>query len=204
MQAPYCLRTLWLHHIFWLYLINGTIFRKKVAVHKMCALISLLQLLFQTFLILTKEQPDTVINVKTSSCKVTVTFVGCNKTWIFWTDFRKSRNIKFHQNPSSGSRVVSCDRRTDGHDEANICFSQFYEHVYKLAVMSNLAFSVSMDGENSLAEENASTVCETCCTKSYLEAQYLTACAYTWRLLHLIQQVTRSYDQARIKMDVTY
>jgi len=36
--------------------------------------------------------------------------------WIFWTDFRKSSNIKFHENPSSWSRVVPCgrtDRRTD-------------------------------------------------------------------------------------------
>ena len=38
-QAPYFLRPVWLHHIFRHYLINGTIFRKKVAEHKMCALI---------------------------------------------------------------------------------------------------------------------------------------------------------------------
>jgi hypothetical protein len=39
-----------------------------------------------------------------------------NKKWIFWTDFRKkkNKNIKFHQNPSSGSRVVCwrTDRQT--------------------------------------------------------------------------------------------
>jgi hypothetical protein len=41
--------------------------------------------------------------------------------------FGKSSNIKFHQNPSSGSRVAPCgrtDRRRDGHDEANNSFLQ--------------------------------------------------------------------------------
>jgi hypothetical protein len=42
---------------------------------------------------------------------------------------KKSSNTKFHQNPSSGRRVVPRGRkgRTDGHDEANSRFSQFYE-----------------------------------------------------------------------------
>jgi hypothetical protein len=38
--------------------------------------------------------------------------------------FEESLNIKFHQNPSSGSCVVLC-RQTDGHDEANSRFSKF-------------------------------------------------------------------------------
>jgi len=32
--------------------------------------------------------------------------------------FEKYSNIKFYENPSSGSRVVSCGR-TDRHDETN-------------------------------------------------------------------------------------
>jgi hypothetical protein len=39
-----------------------------------------------------------------------------NETWIFSTVFRKYSNIKFHENPFSGSRVVPCgqkDGRTD-------------------------------------------------------------------------------------------
>ena len=43
---------------------------------------------------------------------------------------RKVSNIKFHQNPSSGSRVFPCGR-TDGQDEANSRFSQFCECAYK-------------------------------------------------------------------------
>jgi len=35
-------------------------------------------------------------------------------------------NIKFRENPSSGSRVVPCGR-TDRHDETNSRFSQFWE-----------------------------------------------------------------------------
>ena len=37
-QLPYCLRPLWLHRIFWHYLINGTILCKK-SQHKICVLI---------------------------------------------------------------------------------------------------------------------------------------------------------------------
>jgi hypothetical protein len=58
-----------------------------------------------------------------------------NETRFFPTDFRKkSSNVKFHENPSSRSRVVPCGRagrRTDGHDEANSRFSQFCERAQK-------------------------------------------------------------------------
>jgi len=36
--------------------------------------------------------------------------------------FEKYSNIKFHENPSSGSPVVPCGQ-TDTHDEANNLFS---------------------------------------------------------------------------------
>ena len=39
---------------------------------------------------------------------------------------KKNLNTKFHQNPSSGSRVVPYGRM-DRHDEANSRFSQFCE-----------------------------------------------------------------------------
>jgi hypothetical protein len=39
--------------------------------------------------------------------------------------FGKVLNIKFHQNPSIGSRVVPCGQT--GHDEANNRFSEFSE-----------------------------------------------------------------------------
>jgi hypothetical protein len=74
-QAPYCLRPLWLHHIFRHYLINGTIFGETLLNTK-CVFLFSLQLLFETFLILRRIQRVIVINVKTSSCKVPVIIVG--------------------------------------------------------------------------------------------------------------------------------
>jgi hypothetical protein len=88
-QAPYCLRPLWLHHIYRHYLINGTIFGKK-SLNIKCVFWFSLQLLFETFLILRRNQRDVVINVKRSSCKVPGFFLSeFNETWIFSTDFWK-------------------------------------------------------------------------------------------------------------------
>jgi hypothetical protein len=44
----------------------------------------------------------------------------------FSPDFKKYSNIKFNEDPSSGSRVVPCGGK-DRHDEANHRFSQFRE-----------------------------------------------------------------------------
>jgi hypothetical protein len=44
--------------------------------------------------------------------------------------FEESSNVKFHQNPSIGSRFVVCGQtngRTDGQEESNSRFSQFCE-----------------------------------------------------------------------------
>jgi len=38
--------------------------------------------------------------------------------------FETHSNIKWHENPSNGRRVVTC-RQTDRHDEANSRLSQF-------------------------------------------------------------------------------
>jgi len=46
--------------------------------------------------------------------------------------FEKSSNIKLHENPSFGSRIVPCgqtDGRTNKHDDANSRFSQFCDAV---------------------------------------------------------------------------
>ena len=62
--------------------------------------------LSKTFLILRRIERVIVINVKTSS------------------------NIKFYQNPSSGSPIIACGR-TDEHDEANSHISQIFERAQK-------------------------------------------------------------------------
>jgi hypothetical protein len=51
-----------------------------------------------------------------SSCKVPVILVTFSSVVNFLDRFRKSSNINFYENPSSGSRVVPCgqtDRQTD-------------------------------------------------------------------------------------------
>ena len=61
----------------------------------------------------------------------------CNKTLIFWINFRKI-NVKFHGNSSTGNRVVPCGRTgryTDRHDEANSRFSQFHECSYNTHIL---------------------------------------------------------------------
>jgi hypothetical protein len=45
--------------------------------------------------------------------------------------FENHSNIKFHENPSSGSGVVPCGR-TDGHGEAKSRLSQFCERALKV------------------------------------------------------------------------
>jgi hypothetical protein len=73
---PYChLRPLWLRNFFRPYLINGTIFGKKLLNIK-CVFWFQQQLLFERFLILRRIRRDIVINVKKSWCKVPFIFVG--------------------------------------------------------------------------------------------------------------------------------
>jgi len=89
-----------------------------------------LQLLSETFIILRTVQRD-IINVRRSSCKVPViSFQILMKIQLFFRQIlEKYSNIKFHENPSSGSRVVSRGQ-TDGHYKANR-FSQFCEGALK-------------------------------------------------------------------------
>jgi len=102
-----------------------------------------LQFLPEILFILRSTKRD-IININTnihrSSCAVPCRAVPCravlypsflsnfDETWIFWIDF------KFNENPLIWSRVVPCrrtewrtDERTDRHDEASSCFSQFGE-----------------------------------------------------------------------------
>ena len=116
-------RHLWLlslHHIFRHYLINNSVF-----VNMLLNIIHVfwfsLQLLFETFLILSRTQWDIVINVTTSSCKELSEF---NKTWIFSKDFRKK--LKHQDSCKSVEWETSWSIRTDGQTRWSYSrFSQF-------------------------------------------------------------------------------
>jgi len=49
--------------------------------------------------------------------------------------FKKHSYIKFHKNPASGNQIISCGQKKkgqrEGHYEANIRFSQFWESAHK-------------------------------------------------------------------------
>ena len=114
--APYFLPLLWLRNIFRHYLINGTIFGKKRSQYKIVFWF-FLQILFGTFFILRINQRDAVTNVKTSSCKLPFIFRILMKIWFSRHVLKEVSNIKVHQNPFSGSRVIPCgqtNRQKDG------------------------------------------------------------------------------------------
>jgi hypothetical protein len=89
---PYChLRPLWLHHIFRHYLLNGTVFGKRLQKIK-CVFWFSTQLLFEKFLIRRRIQRDIVINVKTSSLKVPIILVRFE--WNLNFLVRRSRKVQ--------------------------------------------------------------------------------------------------------------
>jgi hypothetical protein len=111
--------------IFPNYLIKGTIFGKRFLKMK-CAFESLLIWIFLNKI---KNSARYDQNIYCSACTVPSILVRFNKTWIFWTDFRKILKMKFHVNSFSGVRLVlygRTDGRTDGNDEVN-SWSQFWE-----------------------------------------------------------------------------
>jgi hypothetical protein len=59
--------------------------------------------------------------------------------------FEKSSNIKFHENPSSGSRVVPCGR-ADGHDETDSRFSQRCDRALKKPTILSGPYTLLLSG----------------------------------------------------------
>ena len=90
------------------YLKNGTIFGKKLLNTESVFLFSL-QLLSDTFLIMKRNQRGIVINVKKKYPLLLIKLESSRQI------FENTSNIKFHENPSSESRVPCgrMDGRTD-------------------------------------------------------------------------------------------
>ena len=125
----YHLWTVWLHHIFPHYLINGMTLRgkKKSYWTKMCVLI------FSTTFVcnISHSKKDWV---KYLSCmyiahhvKYLLSFSNFNKTLIFATDVRKipKHQISWKFTLWQPSCSMQTDGQTDRRDEANNHFSQF-------------------------------------------------------------------------------
>jgi hypothetical protein len=114
----YChLWSIWLYHMFPHYLINGTIFRKKKELHKMC------------FLIFSANFVWNISHSKTNSASYyhKCTYIGLhvkyrlflsnlNETWFSQQIFQKHKDIRFNENPPvkpNSSTRTHTDRDTD-------------------------------------------------------------------------------------------
>ena len=116
-HAPYIhLWPAWFYIIFPHCLINGKIWEEKKLLNTKCVFRFSLQLFPETFLIPRNER-DMIKTVCWSSGKASVILLTISTKHEFSRDIlEKYKNIKFHEIPSSGSRVFPCaqpDGRTD-------------------------------------------------------------------------------------------
>jgi hypothetical protein len=91
--------------------------------HKMWVSILSTTVFSETFLIVRRTEWDITKDVHWSSCKAAVSLVRFQWHLIFSTDLEKHSNTKFHENPSSGGRVIPCwptDKRMARQDEASL------------------------------------------------------------------------------------
>jgi len=109
-----------------------------------------IQLLSEIFFTPRIIRRDTVINLCWSSCTVPVSCYSCQilmKLAFVQQIFEKYGSVKFHENPSSGSRTFACGRtdeqtggETDRHDATNRSFSHFCESVYTRIICTKPVF----------------------------------------------------------------
>jgi hypothetical protein len=97
-----------LYHSFLHCIINGMIF--EVIEHKKCVLIFSTTFLSGTFLILKGNKRDMILNVYCIPVNYPLYLSDLMKLEFFRQIFEKYSNIKFHENPSGGSRVVPSGR----------------------------------------------------------------------------------------------
>jgi hypothetical protein len=90
---------------------KGHDIRKKKSLCIKCVSWFSVKLPSEIFLILTRIQRGTIINVHRSSCKLPVFLSDFNEIWIFSTDYRKI--LKFQISWKSVQWDPSCSMRTD-------------------------------------------------------------------------------------------
>jgi len=92
-HATYChLSPAPLYYIFPNFLINGTIFERNF-LNKKCGFWFSLQLLYQTFLILRRNERDMIKGIHWSSCKSSVILVGFSRKMNFLNRFSKNSQV---------------------------------------------------------------------------------------------------------------
>jgi hypothetical protein len=87
-----------------------------------------LQMFSQMFLIIRSIQRDIISDTHSLRVKYLLLLSYFNKNLFYGQIFEKYSNIKFHENPSRGGRVVPCrftDRRTDMTKLHAVCFHSF-------------------------------------------------------------------------------
>ena len=86
-------------------------FPKKGTEHKMCVLVFSKTFVWNISHSKQKQARYDKKNVYCSTCKVPVIHIRFQLNFKFLDSFSKKSSIKFHENPSSGSRDVPCDRK---------------------------------------------------------------------------------------------
>jgi hypothetical protein len=113
----------WLYHVFLRYLINGTIFGKKVIEHKMC--FDFLYNFCLKHFSLYKEFSEIFSKTYTGlPVKYPLFLAILMKLEFSQQVFEKSSNIRFNENTVNGNRVVPCGR-TDGRTDIIVTFRNF-------------------------------------------------------------------------------
>jgi len=119
------------YNIFPHYLINGTIFEKKLLKTKCVFWISL-QLLSVTFLILRRNERDVITDVYRSSCKVPVIVVRFQRNYNFLDRFfsKNTQMSNFMKFRPVGAQLFYADERTDM-TKLIVFFSQLYRRAQR-------------------------------------------------------------------------
>jgi len=111
-------------------------FRKEMLLKIKCAFWFSRRRLSETFVILRKIQRHIIMCEHMLRVQYPISLWEFKETCIFLTDFLKYSNNKFHENPSSESRVVPCGRQDWQTDmtKLTVFFESFRTHLKRYLI----------------------------------------------------------------------